>query len=151
MGVQGVDTPEEFAAYLRQENERWARVIREDPKNRNLLYVGNEYGLYASWTAGKEWKRFMTGLPTVRIDDILVHPRDNDLIVNPVKGKKLTNIRAAGRDENIVLTPPIRYTLEQAMEFIEDDELVEITPTSIRLRKRFLKEHDRKRFQREAA
>jgi GTP-binding protein len=74
-----------------------------------------------------------------------IHSRDNDLVVNPLKGKKLTNIRAAGRDENIVLTPPIRYTLEQAMEFIEDDELVEITPSSIRLRKRALKEHDRKR------
>ena len=74
-----------------------------------------------------------------------IHTRDNDLVVNPLKGKKLTNIRAAGRDENIVLTPPIRYTLEQAMEFIEDDELVEITPSSIRLRKRALKEHDRKR------
>ena len=74
-----------------------------------------------------------------------IHSRDNDLVVNPLKGKKLTNIRAAGRDENIVLTPPIRYTLEQAMEFIEDDELVEITPASIRLRKRSLKEHDRKR------
>jgi len=70
-------------------------------------------------------------------------------VVNPLKGKKLTNIRAAGRDENIVLTPPIRYTLEQAMEFIEDDELVEITPTSIRLRKRALKEHDRKRAARD--
>jgi GTP-binding protein len=65
--------------------------------------------------------------------------------VNPLKGKKLTNIRAAGRDENIVLTPPVRMTLEQAMEFIEDDELVEITPASIRLRKRALKEQDRKR------
>jgi GTP-binding protein len=74
-----------------------------------------------------------------------IHSRDNDLVVNPLKGKKLTNIRAAGRDENIVLTPPIRYTLEQAMEFIEDDELVEITPASIRLRKRALKEQDRKR------
>jgi GTP-binding protein len=74
-----------------------------------------------------------------------IHSRDNDLVVNPLKGKKLTNIRAAGRDENIVLTPPVRYTLEQAMEFIEDDELVEITPSSIRLRKRSLKEHDRKR------
>jgi GTP-binding protein len=74
-----------------------------------------------------------------------IHSRDNDLVVNPLKGKKLTNIRAAGRDENIVLTPPVRYTLEQAMEFIEDDELVEITPASIRLRKRALKEQDRKR------
>jgi GTP-binding protein len=79
-----------------------------------------------------------------------IHSRENDLVVNPLKGKKLTNVRAAGRDENIVLTTPIRYTLEQAMEFIEDDELVEITPTSIRIRKRFLKEHDRKRSGRAA-
>jgi GTP-binding protein len=74
-----------------------------------------------------------------------IHSRDNDLVVNPLKGKKLTNIRAAGTDENIVLTPPIRYTLEQAMEFIDDDELVEVTPGEIRLRKRQLKEHERKR------
>ncbi|HEY4369604.1 MAG TPA: translational GTPase TypA [Steroidobacteraceae bacterium] len=74
-----------------------------------------------------------------------IHSRDNDLVVNPLKGKKLTNMRASGNDENIVLVPPIRYTLEQAMEFIADDELVEVTPASIRLRKRFLKEHDRKR------
>jgi GTP-binding protein len=75
-----------------------------------------------------------------------IHSRDNDLVVNPLKAKKLTNIRAAGRDENIILTPPIRMTLEQAMEFIEDDELVEVTPASIRLRKRVLKEPDRKRL-----
>ena len=74
-----------------------------------------------------------------------IHSRDNDLVVNPLKAKKLTNIRAAGRDENIILTPPIRYTLEQAMEFIADDELVEVTPGQIRLRKRALKEHERKR------
>jgi GTP-binding protein len=74
-----------------------------------------------------------------------IHSRDNDLVVNPLKGKKLTNMRAAGTDENIVLTPPIRYTLEQAMEFIDDDELVEVTPKEIRLRKRALKEHERKR------
>jgi GTP-binding protein len=78
-----------------------------------------------------------------------IHSRDNDLVVNPLKGKKLTNIRAAGRDENIILVPPIRYTLEQAMEFIADDELVEVTPTQIRLRKRALKEHERKRAGRE--
>jgi len=76
---------------------------------------------------------------------VAIHRRESDLVVDPLKGKKLTNIRAAGRDENIVLTPPVRYTLEQAMEFIEDDELVEITPSSIRLRKRALKEHERKR------
>jgi GTP-binding protein len=77
-----------------------------------------------------------------------IHSRDNDLVVNPLKGKKLTNMRAAGTDENIVLTPPIRYTLEQAMEFIDDDELVEVTPKEIRLRKRNLKEHERKRADR---
>ena len=77
--------------------------------------------------------------------------RDNDLVVNPLKGKKLTNMRAAGKDENVVLTPPIRFSLEQAMEFIDDDELIEITPTSIRLRKRNLRETDRKRSERETA
>ena len=77
--------------------------------------------------------------------------RDNDLVVNPLKGKKLTNMRAAGKDENVVLTPPIRFALEQAMEFIDDDELIEVTPTSIRLRKRNLKETDRKRSERETA
>lgn len=74
-----------------------------------------------------------------------IHSRDNDLVVNITREKQLTNIRAAGSDENIILTPPIRLSLEQALEFIEDDELVEITPTSIRLRKKFLKEHERKR------
>ena len=77
--------------------------------------------------------------------------RDNDLVVNPLKGKKLTNMRAAGKDENVVLTPPIRFSLEQAMEFIDDDELIEVTPTSIRLRKRNLRENDRKRSERETA
>jgi len=74
-----------------------------------------------------------------------IHSRDNDLTVNPLKAKQLTNIRAAGSDENILLTPPIRFSLEQALEFIEDDELVEVTPGAIRIRKRFLKEHERKR------
>jgi GTP-binding protein len=77
--------------------------------------------------------------------------RDNDLVVNPLKGKKLTNMRAAGKDENVVLTPPIRFTLEQAMEFIDDDELIEVTPGSVRLRKRNLKATDRKRSERETA
>jgi GTP-binding protein len=77
-----------------------------------------------------------------------IHSRDNDLVVNPLKAKQLTNIRAAGSDENILLTPPIRFTLEQALEFIENDELVEITPTGIRIRKRFLKENDRKKANR---
>ncbi|ACR12954.1 translational GTPase TypA [Teredinibacter turnerae] len=74
-----------------------------------------------------------------------LHSRDNDLVVNPTKAKQLTNIRAAGTDEALTLTPPVRHTLEQALEFIEDDELVEVTPESIRLRKKLLTENDRKR------
>ncbi|VAW75138.1 GTP-binding protein TypA/BipA [hydrothermal vent metagenome] len=74
-----------------------------------------------------------------------IHTRDNDLVVNPLKAKQLNNIRAAGTDENLILTPPIRMTLEQALEFIDDDELVEVTPKNIRLRKKLLVEHERKR------
>ena len=77
--------------------------------------------------------------------------REDDLVVNPLKGQKLTNMRAAGKDETVVLTPPIRFTLEQAMEFIDDDELIEVTPNSVRLRKRNLKATDRKRSERETA
>ncbi|MGD8926585.1 MAG: translational GTPase TypA [Thioalkalispiraceae bacterium] len=77
-----------------------------------------------------------------------IHSRDNDLVVNPLKAKQLTNIRAAGSDENIILTPPIKMSLEQALEFIDDDELVEVTPNNIRIRKKFLKEHERKRASR---
>ncbi len=80
-----------------------------------------------------------------------VHSRNNDLTVNPLKAKQLTNIRAAGKDESLILSPPIRLTLEQALEFIDDDELVEITPASIRLRKKLLLEHERKRAKREKA
>jgi GTP-binding protein len=74
-----------------------------------------------------------------------IHSRSNDLAVNPIKGKQLTNVRASGTDENIQLTPPVRFTLEQALDFIEDDELVEVTPNFIRLRKKLLKENERKR------
>lgn len=77
-----------------------------------------------------------------------IHSRENDLVVNVIKGKQLTNIRAASADENIILTPPIKLSLEQALEFINDDELVEVTPNFIRLRKKFLKEADRKRASR---
>jgi GTP-binding protein len=80
-----------------------------------------------------------------------LHARNNDLVVNPTKAKQLNNIRAAGNDENILLTPPQRMTLEQALEFIEDDELVEVTPKIIRLRKRHLKEHERKKASRASA
>lgn len=78
-----------------------------------------------------------------------IHSRDNDLVVNPLKAKQLTNIRAAGTDENLILTKPIKFTLEQALEFIDDDELVEITPESIRIRKKVLLESDRKKASRQ--
>ncbi|MHB8728330.1 MAG: translational GTPase TypA [Sulfuricaulis sp.] len=80
-----------------------------------------------------------------------IHTRDNDLVVNAMKGKQLTNMRASGSDENVILVPPIELTLERAIEFIDDDELVEITPNHLRLRKRYLKETDRKRADRAAA
>ncbi|RFA26143.1 translational GTPase TypA [Alkalilimnicola ehrlichii] len=80
-----------------------------------------------------------------------IHSRENDLVVNPLKAKQLTNVRAAGTDENLTLTPPIDLTLEQALEFIDDDELVEVTPSFIRLRKKLLKEHERKRASRAAS
>ena len=80
-----------------------------------------------------------------------IHQRSNDLIVNPTKAKQLTNIRAAGSDENLVLTPPVRYSLEQSLEFLDDDELLEITPSSLRLRKKLLRESERKRESRKAS
>jgi GTP-binding protein len=101
------------------------------------------YSLYALQDRGR-----MFIDPNVEVYEgqiIGLHSRGNDLVVNPTKGKKLTNIRAAGSDENILLTPPIRLSLEQALEFIEDDELVEVTPKSIRLRKKLLTENERKR------
>ncbi len=77
-----------------------------------------------------------------------IHSRSNDLVVNPLKGKQLTNVRASGKDDAIALTAPLKFSLEQALEFIEDDELVEITPSAVRIRKRYLKEHERKRVAR---
>ena len=73
-----------------------------------------------------------------------IHSRDNDLVVNPIKPKPLTNVRASGTDDALTLSPHIQYTLEQALEFIDDDELVEVTPDNIRIRKKLLKEHERK-------
>ena len=81
----------------------------------------------------------------------LLGSRDNDLVVNPIKGKQLTNVRASGTDEAVALVPAIQLSLESAIEFIDDDELVEITPKNIRIRKRFLLEHERKKASREAA
>ena len=91
------------------------------------------------------------GAPVYEGMIIGIHQRSNDLVVNPTKAKQLTNIRAAGSHENLVLTPPIRYSLEQSLEFLDDDELLEVTPTSLRLRKKHLKESDRKREARQAS
>ena len=124
----------------------------EDRRNGVLISQDDgEAVAYALWKLDDRGRMF------VNVGDVLyegmiigIHTRDNDLVVNPVKEKKLTNVRASGKDEAIVLTPPIQLTLEKAVEFIADDELVEITPKSIRLRKRFLKDHERKRASREA-
>ena len=131
----------------------YAPVKGELPSRRNGVLISSEQGdavAFALFNLEPRGRMFVS--PGERLYEgmvIGIHSRDNDLIVNPVKGKKLTNVRAAGKDENVVLTPPIALTLESAVEFIEDDELVEVTPKSIRLRKRFLSEHDRKRAARE--
>ena len=80
-----------------------------------------------------------------------IHSRNNDLVVNPLKGKQLTNVRASGTDDAVTLTTPINVTLEFALEFINDDELVEVTPDSLRIRKKYLKEHERKKAARAAS
>jgi GTP-binding protein len=125
------------------------------PARRNGVLISAEQGeavAYALWNLEDRGRMFVS--PGERLYEgmiIGVHSRDNDLVVNPIKGKKLTNVRASGSDEAVTLTPPIKLTLESAIEFIEDDELVEITPKCIRIRKRFLLEHERKRAMREAA
>jgi GTP-binding protein len=135
--------------------EKYAPVKGELPARRNGVLISSEQGdavAFALWNLEERGRMFVS--PGERVYEgmvIGIHSRDNDLIVNPIKGKKLTNVRAAGKDEAVTLTPPIQITLESAIEFIEDDELVEVTPKSIRLRKRFLSEHDRKRAAREAA
>ncbi len=107
---------------------------------------------YSLWMLQERGRLFID--PNVEVYEGMViglHSRDNDLVVNPIKGKQLTNVRASGTDENIVLTPAVKHTLEQAMEFIEEDELVEITPNHLRLRKKLLTESERKRAARGGA
>ena len=107
---------------------------------------------YALWKLQDRGRMFVShNAPLYEGMIIGIHSRDNDLVVNPIKGKQLTNVRSSGTDEAVRLVPPIQMSLEYAVEFIEDDELVEITPKSIRLRKRYLKEHERKKASREAA
>ncbi|MFZ9390550.1 MAG: translational GTPase TypA, partial [Polynucleobacter sp.] len=104
---------------------------------------------YALWKLQDRGRMFVSpGDPLYEGMIIGIHSRDNDLVVNPIKGKQLTNVRASGTDEAVRLVPPVQLTLEYAVEFIADDELVEVTPKSIRLRKRFLKEHERKKASR---
>ncbi|KPK47249.1 MAG: GTP-binding protein TypA, partial [Thiotrichales bacterium SG8_50] len=118
----------------------------------NGVLISNGVGesvAYALWNLQERGRMFIgPGEEMYEGMIIGIHSRDNDLVVNAMKGKQLTNIRAAGSDEAIILTPAIQLTLERAIEFIEDDELVEVTPHHIRLRKRFLKESDRKRAER---
>jgi GTP-binding protein len=133
----------------------YAPLKGDIPERRNGVLVSQEDGeavAYALWKLQERGRMFV--VPGDKLYEgmvIGIHSRDNDLIVNPIKGKQLTNIRAAGKDEAIVLTPPIALTLEYAVEFIADDELCEVTPRSIRIRKRHLKEHARKRAARETA
>ncbi|MDA8347273.1 MAG: translational GTPase TypA [Pseudomonadota bacterium] len=131
----------------------FAPVKGEIPDRRNGVLVSNEQGeavAYALFNLQERGRLFVG--PGEKLYEgmiIGIHSRDNDLVVNPIKTKKLTNIRAAGKDDAILLTPPIELTLEYAVEFIADDELVEVTPESIRIRKRYLKEQDRRRAQRD--
>lgn len=129
---------DEYAPFAGQMNER-----------RNGVLISQDDGTavaYALWKLQDRGRMFVSHNDPVYEGMIIgIHSRDNDLVVNPIKGKQLTNIRASGTDEAVRLVPPIALTLESAIEFIADDELVEITPKSIRLRKRHLKEHERRR------
>jgi GTP-binding protein len=122
-------------------------------ERRNGVLISQDNGAavaYALWKLQDRGRMFVShGDPLYEGIIIGIHSRDNDLVVNPIKGKQLTNVRSSGTDEAVRLVPPILMTLESAVEFIADDELVEITPKSIRLRKRFLKEHERKKANRD--
>ncbi|HXZ10504.1 MAG TPA: translational GTPase TypA, partial [Paraburkholderia sp.] len=124
-------------------------------ERRNGVLISQDDGAAVAYAL---WKLQDRGRMFVKPGDALyegmiigIHSRDNDLVVNPIKGKQLTNVRASGTDEAVRLVPPIQMSLEYAVEFIDDDELVEVTPQSIRLRKRHLKEHERRRASREGA
>ena len=121
-------------------------------ERRNGVLISQDDGAavaYALWKLQDRGRMFVSPGDALYEGMVIgIHTRDNDLVVNPIKGKQLTNVRASGTDEAVRLVPPIQITLESAIEFISDDELVEITPKSIRLRKRYLKEHERKRASR---
>jgi GTP-binding protein len=124
-------------------------------ERRNGVLISQDDGdavAYALWKLQDRGRMFVSPGEALYEGMIIgIHSRDNDLVVNPIKGKQLTNVRASGTDEAVRLVPPIQITLEYAVEFITDDELVEVTPKNIRLRKRHLKEHERKKAMREAA
>ena len=130
----------------------YAPVKAEMPGRRNGVLISAEHGeavAYALWKLEDRGRMFVSPGDKLYEGMIIgIHSRDNDLVVNPIKGKQLTNVRSSGTDEAVRLTPPIRLTLESAVEFIDDDELVEITPVSIRMRKRYLSEIERKRASR---
>jgi GTP-binding protein len=123
-------------------------------ERRNGVLISQEDGqavAYALWKLQDRGRMFVVPGDALYEGMIIgIHSRDNDLVVNPIKGKQLTNVRASGTDEAVRLVPSIQMSLEYAVEFIDDDELVEVTPQSIRLRKRYLKEHERRRAGREA-
>ncbi|MBT8092641.1 MAG: translational GTPase TypA [Gammaproteobacteria bacterium] len=131
------------------------RVAGEIAQRSNGALVSMAQGkalAYALFSLQERGRLFIGhGAPVYEGMIIGLHQRDNDLVVNPTKAKQLTNIRAAGTDENLVLTPPIRYSLEQSLEFLDDDELLEVTPSNLRLRKKLLTENDRKRESRRKA
>ena len=135
--------------------DEYGPVKADIPGRRNGVLISAEHGeavAYALWNLEDRGRMFVSPGDKLYEGMIIgIHSRDNDLIVNPIKGKKLTNVRASGTDEAVRLTPPIQLTLEKAVEFIDDDELVEITPKSLRIRKRYLSEHDRKRASRTTA
>jgi GTP-binding protein len=122
-------------------------------ERRNGVLISQDDGeavAYALWKLQDRGRMFVSPGDALYEGMVIgIHSRDNDLVVNPIKGKQLTNVRASGTDEAVRLVPPIELTLEKAVEFIADDELVEITPKSIRIRKRYLKEHERKRASRD--
>ncbi len=124
-------------------------------ERRNGVLISQDDGAavaYALWKLQDRGRMFLSHNDPVYEGMIIgIHSRDNDLVVNPIKGKQLTNVRSSGTDEAVRLVPPIDLNLEYAVEFISDDELVEVTPKSIRLRKRYLKEQDRRKMSREAA
>jgi GTP-binding protein len=133
----------------------YAPLKADIAERRNGVLISAEPGeavAYALWKLQERGRMFVSPGEQLYEGMIIgINSRDSDLVVNPVKTKQLTNVRASGKDEAIMLVPPIQITLESAVEFIADDELVEITPKSIRLRKRHLKDHERRRAGREAA